>query len=509
MDSNRKKVLIYSPMSLWTFHHATELEIAQKNLDEGNEVFWIRCQSELPVCQVNLDNFKSICMTCEQRSRSGLNWLQGERLHVLPVTNICEAEMLKIQNITDEMFVDMDSVKNYRVDGIDIGLAVLSSLISQLREPKPDILKYQKQVLLHTQAALAVYYSIRRYISEIVPDEIILFNGRFAVSRPVLRVAQEMGIKIFTHERVSVKGKYSLVENNYPHELEPGKQDIIRYWRESNLTEKEKISQAVSWYKERRKGLDQGWYSWVASQQSGKVPLEYDENKINIAIFISSEDEFSVLEGWENLLYEDQNKGIRRLVEDFSDDDQYRFYIRMHPCLAGVNNSQTRGLEQIGSMSDHAYIIDANSNVDTYALMDAVDIVITFGTTVGIEAVYIGKISILLGRTFYEDLEGVIVPKCHEEVVEYIRAYKKGQSLDDNSSPLGAYIYGFYHATAGNDFKYVRQDEVKVSGVFRGQESVTYDVALHAKIIWLMEKALRKIGISIPFKRRIDQHRLS
>jgi hypothetical protein len=102
------------------------------------------------------------------------------------------------------------------------------------------------------------------------------------------------------------------------------------------------------------------------------------------------------------------------------------------------------------------HVIPAESPVHSYSLVDASDVVITYGSTVGIEASYAGKVSILMGRAVYEDLDVVIKPDSHAEMVEILLSMVKGHNPELPSGRKLGYtkfvLYSLYH---GKSFNYV------------------------------------------------------
>ena len=494
-DQGKKKVLIYAPMALWRFHLATDLELAQRYLDEGHEVFWIACKSELPICQANPDNLKSICMACEHRSGVGLSWLGENNVHVLPLSNLNDQQKSEVDRLDTDLRLDINSLRNFEYEGSDIGMAVLSSVVSQLRDPLPDLSEHIEMISEHVRSALIVHFSMKAYLEEIQPDEVVMFNGRYTVVRPALRVVQQSSASVITHERPYTLGKYLAVKDNYPHELELGKKLILDHWQTSQHALERKQEIASAWYEGQRAGKDQGWFSFVSQQDKGVIPEHFDRNKVNFAIFVSSEEEFAALKGWENPIYESQNDGIQQIMNAFHTQDGCHFYIRVHPNLAGIDNTQTRGLESFRNTSEQLTLIEADSAVDTYALVDAVDAVITFGTTVGVEAVYMKKPSILLGRSFYEDFDGVIRPTCHADVIDVLGQFCGKRPAAADSIGEGAYIYGYYLATAGEKFRYVLQDKVGITGMVRNNKITRFRVSKSAALVWIIEKALRMLGL--------------
>ena len=87
-----------------------------------------------------------------------------------------------------------------------------------------------------------------------------------------------------------------------------------------------------------------------------------------IAIFISSQDEFEAIEGWENPYYDTQTEAIEAIIN--SDvDPEIRFYLRIHPSLKGLKNTQIKELNELKSAN--LFTIPADSKIDSYELMAA------------------------------------------------------------------------------------------------------------------------------------------
>ena len=96
-----------------------------------------------------------------------------------------------------------------------------------------------------------------------------------------------------------------------------------------------------------------------------------------------------------------------------------QLYLRVHPNLAGVDNRQTQQIAQLDSPL--MTVIPADDPTSTYALLRHADTVLSYGSTVGIEAVYWGIPSVLAGASFYRDLGGTYNPATHAELVALLR----------------------------------------------------------------------------------------
>jgi len=446
------KVLIYMPFSAWIPHLATDLEIAAKHIDDGDEVHIIQCSGDLPSCEPNPNHFKLSCILCKSRRDKGLNLinLRRENRHELALNNF-------IRDLDSPVFSSVQELKAFEVDNADIGMAVASTLISMVREPNPDLSQYNNFIHKNLLMSIAVYDTIKHHLEEIKPDVFYLFNGRFAALRPALRAAQNLGIKTFVHDRAGILQRYLLIEDTYPHDIGYQKKQIEIYWNDE-CPRSEKEEMARQWFEERRGGKDQSWFSYTKSQRKGNLPESFDYSKRNIAIFISSEDEFESIVGWKNPIYKNQNDAIHAMI-NADIDEGIRFYLRIHPNLKGLKNAQTRGLDRL--KAPNLITIPADAKIDSYELMDACEKVIVFGSTMGIESAFLGKPSILIGRAVYEDLGGCYVPKNHNEVVNLINRRL-------NPSPnLGALKYGYRESVYGQPYIYYHPESVR-GGKFMG-----------------------------------------
>ena len=440
------------PFSDWVSHLATDLEIAAKHIEEGDEVHIIQCSSDLPSCEANPNHFKLRCIICKSKRDKGLALLN------LPEQNRHELNLNEfIRDLDLPDFSSIQELKDFEIDNIDIGMTVASSLISMTREAEPDMNNFIKFIHENISVSIAIYDAIKHHLLQIEPDVFYLFNGRFAAFRPALRTAQYLGIKTFVHERAGVLERYTLIEDTYPHDIEYQKTQIEKYWNdERSYTEKEKL--AKQWFNNRRGGKDQSWYSFTKLQEKGNLPDGFDSSRRNIAIYVSSQDEFEAIGGWQNPIYKNQSDAINRIINS-NTDTNIRFYVRIHPNLKGLNNTQTQ--ELYGLKGSNLSVIPADSKIDSYELMDACEKVIVFGSTMGIESVFWGKPSILVGRSFYEGVQGCYTPKDNNELIDLIN-----RRLDPLPN-LGALKYGYWQSIAGIPYVYYKPESIR-GGTFMG-----------------------------------------
>ena len=443
----------------------------EKYLQQGYEILFLTCDGEVPSCDLNPHHSFGKCYRCKSRRDLGLKWIGEDRIKTKSFYLLTDTQRNDINSILKTNFDSIDSIKNLIVEESDIGLAALSSMVSILREPEPNLNIYQDLIKAQIETALIVHFSIKNHILNYKPDEIVLYNGRLAILRPVLRLAQTMGIQVYVHERAGTLDRYSLTSNHSPHDLLLMKDLISSFYFESSLSEQEKKEIARTWFDERCNNQDSGGFHFTKLQEIGLLPKSINTNKLKISIFNSSEDEMVAIGGWENPCYLNQNDALEKIFSSLSDHVQ--LILRIHPNLNKIKNSQTQFVEVLKNRFPQVDIVPASSKVSTYSLIQASDIVITFGSTVGIESCYQQKLTILLGRSMYEDAKSLIKPDNHNKFVQIIMEIVKTRKF-----PLIEFkdedwaMYGFFCKYYGNSFKFLEhRDLYQVDLVRNGKRS--------------------------------------
>ena len=186
---------------------------------------------------------------------------------------------------------------------------------------------------------------------------------------------------------------------------------------------------------------------FVDSQLAGRLPTNWNPSRRNVAVFTSSEDEFAAIgDSWNNPLYETQLHGLRRIADSMESADGAHLYIRVHPNLKGIDNQHTRGLQRL--VGNKLTIIPAHDPVSTYTLLQQCDTVLTFGSTVGIEATFWQKPSVLAGIALYRNLGATYNPRSHDELMGLLSRDLVARD------PLPALKYGYHQATFGEPYQY-------------------------------------------------------
>ena len=449
------KAVFFEPFAIYSPHFETCLELMQGQIDDGASVTLIGCDATLSACEPNPKHDLGICFRCICRRKQGLRSLEGwQSVEYISLDELLSASISEC-TYPKWNFSNINDLSQYNISGNDIGLAVASTLISLHRTPNPDIASCKDELDRFLSSAYAIYNSFNDYVSKNKVDKVYLFNGRFSFLRSVLRVCQQHGVDCYTHERGCNTNKYSVWHNTFPHDMAFFEKCLRESWSRA-LPEERKVV-AEGFYHDRAEGKEQSWFSFTTDQTDGVLPDNWKTDKVNVVVFNSSEDEFAAIgPEWKNPIYNDQLDGIKKIVSGLSGRAEIHLYLRIHPNLKTVDNDSLTSLYKISS--DNFTLIPAESKVSTYSLLRAADKVITFGSTVGIEAAFWGKVSILAGMSSYRNLGSVYLPENHDELINMVLADLSPKD------PTGALMYGYFLNTFGVDFKYFEPD-----GLFYGR----------------------------------------
>lgn len=452
-------VLVFAPYGLWTPPFEEDLEIIQCHLDQGDNVTVLVCDGSLAACDPNPGHEKTACMKCISRREAGLK-LFSPPVRTVALTDLVPDWEKRVQELKTE-FTSIAELKNYRIGNFDIGAATLSSLFSLHHDSHIDLENHGAEVRAFLLSAWRVYLCIQRYLQKHPVEKVYAFNCRYAPLRGTLRACQERGIQFVTHDKGPDTRRYVLYPNCMPHDRAFNDASMHQLWNEAQNDDVKRREIGARWYEERSKGIFRKEKCHTQHQKADRLPADWNPQKRNVAIFLSSEHEFAAVgREWENPLYPSQMDGIQSIVDSLRPKPgNLHLYIRVHPNLAKATNRQTSGIATI--REPFVTVIPANDPVSSYALLRHSNKVLTFGSTIGIESVYWGIPSILAGMSYYRNLGATYNPQTHQELMELIEADLQPTDREK------AIIYGYYRSQEGIEFKYYTASGLH-EGKFKG-----------------------------------------
>ena len=361
--------------------------------------------------------------------------------------NITILDYKKIDNFEPQLFDNIESLKKYTVDGYNIGMGVASTTITILRDHKVDTIKHKGFINRELRNSLDVITTINEYEHSFAPDIIYLFNGRTSIFSPIVSYCKKFNLSFRVYETTSRYNKYHLLENSIPHNIIYRREEISDLWNDTTISLEKKEEIGISFFKGQRAGINEVEPSYIGLQKK-EIDDDFIKEKEVISFFNSSIDEFAAVPGWENYIYIFNNEveAIEDICNRYKNDTNKVFILRIHPNLKYLDNTQNRDLRKLKQL-ENLIIIAPESSISTYSLLDRSDKIITFGSTIGVEACYYGKPVISLGLSFYEHLDVAYMPKDKEELFSLIGEKMLPPKPKENALP-----YGYWFKTFGESF---------------------------------------------------------
>lgn len=445
---------------IFTPHYETELELIQKHLLAGDEIIHLVCDMHLLSCDFNPLHDYLKCRFCIKKRQSGIALLNETENYKSIKLSALHADISDTELRLD--FQHLSELKEYKIQNFDIGYAALSSLVSFLRNPEPDLLTYRDLLNNILRSAFFMYKAAGKFVEENDLDRFYIFNGRFAINRAIFRACQYHGLEAIIHERGRDLHHFALYHNAMPHEIKPFADKVMHLWNHPRYSEEEKQQIASNFYIERLQGKNQSWFSFTTAQQRNLLPEGWDPEKKNIVIFNSSEDEFVAIgEEWRHDFFTDQLSLIQQLAEE-DRLAECTLWLRMHPNMAAMHQGYSNKYDVLRTSNIH--LIEPTSKVSSYDLLLAASKVLTFGSTMGIEATYWGKPSILVGTTFYKFLDVTYNAADFDELIQLLLEEDILPKKRENTLP-----YGFYLKKFGEPYHFY-QPATLFKGEFKGKD---------------------------------------
>ncbi|WP_301361559.1 hypothetical protein [Stutzerimonas nitrititolerans] len=422
-------VLIYSPDGMVS---PILYAAAKKYLKLGEKVVFVECETVFSGCSYNLTGSRSVCRYCISKKNKAKNLIDVRDIDIINIGDYVDHDDMGRDIVGLNTFNDF---KAYRYKETDLGYSVISTAVNDFREYEVSSYnRSQKKILKKLFDSSHRYVdAVERLMSSIQPSKVVLFNGRLISTRPMLRFCQKNKISCEVYE-ITPNGKLNVFESTLPHDDYQFYVKAMRFWEESGISQRE---QASGFFERKRSGEAVGDYSYTAKQHQRDFVFD-SCNKKNIVIFNSSPDELIAIgDDYSTGMFDSQAAAVIFLCESLR-ANEYNIILRLHPNLHGVNSIDVKSLLSLKGRYPHLFVMEPENPVSSYYLLDKADKVVTFGSTMGVEATYWGKTSILLNKAMWGRLNVAHVPNNPHELLKLIVGDER---LCDKS---GALIFANY-----------------------------------------------------------------
>lgn len=481
------KTVIYAPIALWERHWAYAIEIAHHEHSLGNEVLIVNCTKALLSCAANPNHLVWRCNQCVHQSKT------SRREHFPEGTQHISLSASDLYQVTKGIAIpkvkNSEEMYRFEYDGFRFGSNVMSHLISIHREQviADKIIQSVGQSLLIN--SISMYESLLLALPGDI-KKVFMWGGRRPSESPMMYVAQKRDTELVYFEEGSLPTRYITTTESLWEFASTNKS--IRDWEKIRM-KRDNIStiieEGATFFSDRREGKSkEPNFVWFMRGFEG-VPKAKLSEKLNLGFFTSSQWEIAEneLENLNNpfIDFVDQFSTLTRTLKSDFILNAFEVVIRWHPNHSNAGQLERERIDQIVDDFTNVTHIKYSDKFDSYRVIESCDVVIVFGSTIGIEAAFMGKPTVLLGGAAYSDLGSVYEP----------RDFKEFQALmESNLNPLpkyGALLFGDYMKNRGIDLKYVTNEEDKF--YVQGRRIKSSSVFVRARFLFgaIKRRALR------------------
>ena len=347
--------------------------------------------------------------------------------------------------------LDIKDLQKYQWDGTALGMAVSSFLISLTKDSNPKLKTYSKLI----NNLESTYFQIYNYLSSLglnsLEDEIWICNGRPFHERTVVEYARRNSISIKYYEIGGEGGNQErwILHDNSPHDRISHQDSIKEHFKYSEPN----LGLIHEWFQRQLPGGENVFAEKFESHS------EIDSLENYFVYFSSSDDEVSAISLDWNSSWQNQLNAVGALIKYFTTKPKLKLVIRVHPNQKNKSKHDKNRWKALVSGSTNVVIYNYDSNIDSYQLLSRAKGVITFGSTIGVEAAFLKKPSALLARSRWDCLIPHEYLKNEEDIANWIDnvCVDKGPNdVEIEACYLGSLMWGHYMKTAGNSWSIIK-----------------------------------------------------
>ena len=377
--------------------------------------------------------------------------------------------------------LNRSAIRSLMYRGAPAGRAILQVHPDDQTPVTDDHLWPREWVVKSLESFAFAYDQVLELIKQRQSTALIVFNGRFLHDAAAVSAAESCGLPGLSFDFGGNDTDYDLTADA-THDwsaLQDRMKDLYAGW---NVSERDEIGSR--WFEDRRRHTDERNAAFVESQVVGRG-VDLPSDRTIVVFFSSSGDEISELDvDWGDYFY-GQPGALKAVAEICRRNENFHLVVRTHPHKRMKPRRDVEEWHQAVEAAAPDVHLDEWSDVDSYTLMDQADLVVTFGSTTGVEAAFAKKPVIVMGPSAYDELGCASRVRNREEIEIALERRQAGDWA-------GAVAYGLMMNRRGFRFSHVRQEQHarQLSGVTLSDSNSVVLRASH----FLGERARRSLA---------------
>ena len=413
-------VLVHAAYPLWRKHLLVTMARARELQDNGQQVAVTYCDATAGTCAANYAGNPAACLICRNRV---CQTAAGLGLQTIPLSVAA--------SVHQQQPVLPFSEQRAIVEGVQSGVISTFRTLPETARREPLIRGIKRRYFTNSARLLK---SMKAVVQNLKPQRVEVFNGRHGCSKFAVIAARSAGID-FTTLEVSAQQHPFICPGYMVH-------DRLRI-QERILQQPADYEAAAGWFAANRKPRTNKY----AKRHGGEfVPPQTAAGTRKVSIFLSSQDEFASLgKDWVSPFL-DYGPVVERACRE--NPDMF-FVVRFHPNQADMAGDLLTPFKKTAELPN-VRIHYAEEPVNSYSIMEWSDVVVTFGSTITVEACWAGKPVITLGPSFFDNLKFAYTPPTIDDFVSLLRTDLQPGCRDN------AARYACFRMFDQDQLKYVR-----------------------------------------------------
>jgi hypothetical protein len=467
----RRNVLL-SSFSQWDFAQAALADIALCLRDLGSEVTLAFWSGRTPLHDVGWTTSRRVSALLRSPGRDD-RVKQALLQAGLEVESFAEPPIRRwrpVEALSIPVTLNRTSIRAMEYRGTAVGRAILQVHPDTETPVTDDFFWPEKWVEATAQSYAYVYDQTLQLIDERGITAIIVYNGRFLHDRAAAAAAETRGLPVLNYDMGGSHTDFDLTIDA-THDWDALQQRMLKLYNEWPENERDELGS--SWFLERVNHQDPMNALFVEAQKKGSK-VELPKADCTVVYFSSSGDEIAELELDWDAYFAGQNNALKVLADECRQRPGYSLVVRSHPHKRiKPKQDVTEWMEAVEQAQPDLHL-DPFADADSYELMRQADIVVTYGSTTGVEAAFAHKPVIVMGPCAYDKLGCAIGVATVEEL-------DKALDMRDSGSWEGAVSYGLMMKRRGFSYQFVQKNAqgIRVLGTnqFTEANKITLDIS--------------------------------
>ena len=412
-DQQRERVLIAS-FNHWEFGMAAVAETALTLHDMGSQVFLALWSSKTPHHDEGWVADRRICRLLGTRSPDENLELGLKRAGIPPTAFVIPPikRWRPAEDITTKRPLNRSAIRDLTYRGTPAGKGILQVHPDRETPITDEYLWPRRWVERSLRSYAWTYDQAAAAIRANNITAVMINNGRFLHDRAVVEAAKAADIPILATDLGGFDTDFDLTAEA-THDWDALQQRMLDTYESWEPSERRELG--ARWFEMRAAHADPWNTLFVEAQRKGTALADRPEGTL-VVFFSSSGDEMVELDfDWDEY-FGGQGQALQTLASICRERPDTTLVVRSHPHKrVKPKRDVEEWLEDVESAQPDIHL-DPFSPVDSYTLMRQADVVVTYGSTTGIEAAFAGKPVIVMGPSVYDQIDAVTPVHTEDEL---------------------------------------------------------------------------------------------